>query len=142
MRTYSELITIDSYIERYRYLKIGGKAGEATFGNERYLNQILYKSDEWKACRRKAILRDFNKSKDFCCDMAFQPVPILGIVVVHHLNPITIEDILNNNPLVFDLENLVSVSATTHRAIHYGDENLLMHSAIVERTPNDTTLWR
>ena len=135
-KTYSELIQIPSYIERYRYLKLGGKAGEITFGNERYLNQILYKSPEWKSFRRGIILRDCG------CDMGVPGYEIQGVILIHHINPITVEDIYERNDCVFDEENVISVSKRTHNAIHYGDEELLSIDEIVERRPNDTTPWR
>lgn len=141
IKTYSELITIQDYADRYRYLKIGGKAGEETFGTERYLNQILYKSREWKEFRREMILRDSLYFRD-CCDMACSEVPINGIIILHHLNPITPEDILQRRSCVFDPDNVVCVADSTHKAIHYGDETLLMRSSFVERKPGDTTLWR
>lgn len=135
-KTYSELIQIPSYIERYRYLKLGGKAGEITFGNDRYLNQILYKSPEWKSFRRGIILRDCG------CDMGVPGYEIQGVILIHHINPITVEDIYERNECVFDEENVISVSKRTHNAIHYGDEELLSIDEIVERRPNDTTPWR
>lgn len=136
IKTYSKLIQIPSYIERYRYLKIGGKAGEITFGNERYLNQILYKSPEWKSFRRAIIIRDQG------CDMGMPGYEIQGPILVHHLNPITVDDIYNRDDKVFDEENVICVSKTTHNAIHYGSEELLTIDEIVERRPNDTLLWR
>ena len=136
IKTYSDLIQIPSYIERYRYLKLGGKAGEITFGNERYLNQILYKSPEWKSFRRQIILRDNG------CDLGFEGYDIYGPIIIHHLNPITVEDVVNRNECVFDEENVISVSKKTHNAIHYGSEELLLVDEVIERTPNDTTLWR
>ena len=136
MRTYSELIQIPTYIERYRYLKLGGKAGEITFGNERYLNQILYKSPEWKSLRRTILIRDGG------CDLGMDGYSIVGVPLIHHMNPITVEDIYDRNPCVFDPENLICVSRRTHNAIHYGDEELLTIDDIVERRPNDTIPWR
>jgi hypothetical protein len=136
IKRYSELIQIPSYIERYRYLRLGGKAGEITFGNERYLNQILYKSPEWKSFRRGIIIRDYG------CDMALEGYSIVGRIIIHHLNPITVEDIYERNECVFDEENVICVSSRTHNAIHYGDEELLMIDEIVERRPNDTIPWR
>lgn len=136
IKTYSKLIQIPSYIERYRYLKIGGKAGEITFGNERYLNQILYKSPEWKSFRRAIIIRDQG------CDMGMPGFEIQGPILVHHLNPITVDDIYNRDDKVFDEENVICVSKTTHNAIHYGSEDLLIIDEIVERRPDDTLLWR
>ena len=127
--------------ERYRYLRIGGKAGEITFGNERYLNQALYKSPEWKRFRREMIIRD-SYFTDYCYDMGFRGVDIAGIITLHHINPITVEDILKRNPCVFDPENVICVSDNTHKAIHYGDERLLTSLMYVERRPNDTSPWR
>lgn len=135
-RTYSELTAIDSYIERYRYLKIGGKTAEETFGNERYLNQVLYKSPEWKSFRRDIIIRDQGM------DMGFDGFPINGIILIHHINPITAEDIINRSSVIFDPENVISVSQRTHNAIHYGDESLLDVDLLIERKPNDTCPWR
>lgn len=135
-KSYSELIQIPSYIERYRYLKIGGKAGEITFGNERYLNQILYKSAEWKAFRRDIIIRDLG------CDLGLEGYTIFGVAIVHHINPITVEDVYNRAYCVFDPENTITVARRTHNAIHYGDEELLLIDELVERKPNDTIPWR
>ena len=135
-KTYSELIQIPSYVERYRYLRIGGKAGEITFGNERYLNQILYKSHEWKVFRRDIIIRDLG------CDLGLEGYTIVGVPIVHHINPITVEDIYNRAYCVFDPENTITVARRTHNAIHYGDEELLLIDELVERKPNDTIPWR
>lgn len=135
-KTYSELIQIPSYIERYRYLKLGGKTGEITFGNERYLNQLLYKSPEWKSLRRQIILRDQG------FDMGFDGYEIQGPIIVHHMNPITVEDIYNRSDSVFDEENLICVCKITHNAIHYGSEDLLIIDEIPERRPGDTIFWR
>lgn len=135
-KTYSELIQIPSYIERYRYLRLGGKAGDITFGNERYLNQVLYKSPEWKSIRREVIIRDDG------CDMGVEGYSIPGIPIIHHINPITIEDIVNRADKVFDPENLITVSRRTHNAIHYGDEELLTIDQVIIRRPNDQIPWR
>ena len=134
-RTYSELKNLDSFEERFNYLKLNGQVGRTTFGSKRYLNQLLYKSQEWMSVRDKAIIRDEG------CDLGMQGREIGGKVLVHHINPITIEDVLNNNPNVFDLENLITISHITHEAIHYGDENLLIKDPIV-RTANDTCPWK
>lgn len=135
IKTYSELIEIPSFLERFRYLKIGGQVGKETFGYERYLNQILYKSGEWRRFRRDIILRDHG------CDLACEGFDIYGKIIVHHIDPITVEDVLNRNPKVFDPENVISTSLNTHNAIHYGDEYLLMIEP-VERRPYDTCPWR
>lgn len=135
IRTYSELITIPSYIERYRYLKLDGLVGEDTFGFDRWLNQYLYKTKEWRQLRNYVINRDLG------CDLAWPELEIVGPIIVHHLNPITKEDILDRSPFVYDPDYLVSVATLTHKAIHYGDESLLMADPI-ERKPNDTCPWR
>lgn len=135
IRTYSELMTIDKFEDRFKYLKMGGKIGEATFGYERYLNQIFYRCDDWKAVRREIIIRDDG------CDLGHPDYPIKGIIIVHHLNPITVEDILNRDPKLFDPENLISVAKLTHNAVHFGDESLLP-KPLVERFKWDTCPWR
>lgn len=134
-KTYSELITIPTFIERYRYLKIGGSVGEETFGYDRYLNQILYKTPEWRRFRRDIILRDNG------CDLACEGYEIHERIIVHHINPITVEDVLKRHPKIFDPENVVCTWLRTHNAIHYGDESLLFTEPIT-RAPNDTCPWR
>lgn len=136
IRSYTRLIQIPTYIERYRYLMLGGKAGEVTFGNERYLNQMLYKSPEWKSFRRSIIIRDNG------CDLGIEGYEIDGIIIIHHINPITVEDVLNRNECVFDEDNVICVSRRTHNAIHYGSEELLTVDEVIERRPNDTAPWR
>lgn len=133
MLTYSELIRIPSYEERYEYLKLDGRVGDRTFGSSRYLNQALYHSEEWKALKHRLIVRDNG------CDLAFPGYDIFDRICLHHLNPITKEDILNRNPKVLDPENLICTSYNTHKAIHYGDRDLL--NLLVERRPGDTTPW-
>lgn len=135
IRTYSELSKLTTFEERYRYLKIGGRVGEETFGYERYLNQILYRSPRWKSVRNKVILRDLG------CDLGIEGYDIQGRVLVHHMNPITLEDIENNNEDVFDPEFLISTTHNTHNAIHYGDESLLILAPVI-RVPNDTCPWK
>ena len=135
IRTYSELITIPTFIERYRYLKLGGSVGKETFGFDRYLNQTLYRSPEWKRFRRDMILRD--NGMDLACD----EYEIVGKVLVHHIDPLTIQDVIRRDSKIFDPENAVCVSMNTHNAIHYGDESLLMIEPVV-RTKNDTCPWR
>ena len=135
MRTYRELIQIDSFFGRYEYLKIGGRVGEQTFGYDRWLNQKFYASGEWKAIRREVILRDK------ACDMAWPEYELHGKVYIHHMNPITKKDILSRSDLVFDPEYLICASYDTHQAIHYGDESLLPQPMII-RHPNDTCPWR
>lgn len=134
-KRYSELIRIPTFIERFRYLKIGGAVGRDTFGHDRYLNQLLYQSDEWKACRRDIIIRDG------ACDLACEGFDVPVRILIHHLNPITVEDVLYRRDCVFDPENLIVTSHNTHNAIHYGDESLLMVGPVVRRR-NDTCPWR
>lgn len=136
IRTYSELITIPTFIDRFRYLQLGGKVGAETFGYDRYLNQILYRTVEWKLFRNKIIVRDNG------CDLACEGYDIVGQkILVHHINPITVEDVLRRDPKVFDPENTISTILNTHNAIHYGDEDLLLTEPI-ERKPYDTCPWR
>lgn len=135
IKTYSELMTFSTFIERFRYLKIGGAVGRMTFGHDRYLNQILYSSDEWKRFRRDIIVRDNG------CDLACPDREIYERAIVHHINPITVEDVLNRNPMIFDPENVITTFLRTHNAIHYADESILLLDP-VERTRNDTCPWR
>lgn len=134
-RTYSDLIKIPIFEDRFNYLNLDGVVGEATFGGHRNLNQILYQTEQWKRTRREVILRDNG------CDLAHEDYPIGGSVYIHHINPISIEDILKERPCVLDLENLVCVSFKTHNAIHYGSEELLSKGPVI-RTKNDTCPWR
>ena len=136
IRTYSELITIKDYKERFRYLVLKASVGEQTFGSRRYLNQILYSTPDWKRIRRDVIIRDNG------CDLAHPDYEITyEPIYVHHLNPISIDDILNHDPKVFDMNNLISTVFSTHQAIHYGDESMLMQ-VYTERRPNDTCPWK
>lgn len=135
IKTYSELITLPTFEERYRYLRIRGYVGKETFGHDRYLNQILYTSSEWKSFRRKIILRDDG------LDLGCEGFNIFGRILVHHINPITVEDVLNRSFKVFDPDNVICCSHNTHQAIHYGDESLLPLLP-PERKPNDTCPWR
>lgn len=140
IRTYSELITLPTFIERYQYLKLDGKVGEETFGFDRYLNQKFYKSDEWLAIRDYVILRDTG-SNDYCQDLGIEGHDIRGRILIHHMNPITREDILHRSKFLLDPEYLICTIDNTHRAIHYGDESLLI-TAPIERSRNDTCPWR
>ena len=135
IRTYSELITIPTFEERFEYLQLKGSVGKDTFGYDRYLNQVLYRSPEWKRLRNKIVIRDNG------CDLACDGYDIYGKVLIHHLNPITVEDVLARSRKVFDPDNLVCVSHNTHNAIHYGDVDLLVTGPII-RTKNDTCPWR
>lgn len=135
IRIYSELITIPTFEERYKYLKIGGKVGEETFGFERYLNQEFYKSREWQSIRRQVIVRDLG------CDLGIEDREIHGKIIVHHMNPITIDDIIEASDFLLNPEYLICTLKSTHDAIHYGDESLLI-KAPVERMKNDTCPWK
>ena len=135
IKTYSELITIPTFEERFEYLQLKSSVGKDTFGYNRYLNQVLYRSPEWKRLRNQIIIRDGG------CDLACDGYDIYGKVLIHHLNPITVEDVLARSRKVFDPDNLVCVTHTTHNAIHYGDVDLLVTGPII-RTKNDTCPWR
>lgn len=136
IKTYSELMELPTFEERYEYLRLGGKVGEDTFGFDRYLNQIFYKSDEWKSIRNKVITRDNG------CDLGIPDREIRGErILVHHMNPITKEDIINRSDILLNPEYLITTVDNTHQAIHYGDSELLYKDPIV-RTPNDTCPWK
>lgn len=135
IKTYSELITIQTFEERFKYLQLKGSVGKDTFGYDRYLNQVLYRSPEWKRLRNQIIIRDGG------CDLACDGYNIYDKVLIHHLNPITVEDVLTRSRKVFDPDNLVCVSHNTHNAIHYGDVDLIVTGPII-RTKNDTCPWR
>lgn len=134
MRTYSELISIPTFIDRYKYLRLGGRVGEDTFGWERYLNQNFYRSEEWKRIRREVIIRDNG------CDLGVDGYEINSKIYIHHINPIGAEDIANVTEFLCDPEYLICTSFNTHQAIHYGDDSLLITEPIV-RTKDDTKLW-
>ena len=136
MKSYSELITLPTFKERFEYLKLDGAVGIETFGFDRYLNQKFYRSPEWRRVKRLVTIRDNG------CDLGIDDIPIGGRIYIHHINPITIDDIKNRNPLILDPEYLISVSFDTHNAIHYGDESILQGKRQIERLPNDTCLWR
>ena len=135
IKTYSELITFPTFEERYRYLRIGGRVGEETFGFDRYLNQEFYRSKEWKSVRDFVIVRDNG------CDLGIEGRDILGKILVHHMNPLTMDDILSRSKFLLDPEYLICTIKNTHDAIHYGDESLLI-KAPIERRKNDTCPWR
>lgn len=136
VKTYEDLIKIPSFVDRYRYLRIGNRVGDATFGCDRWINQVLYTSKEWLDFRDDIIVRDAG------FDMAFPGVDIAGLIIVHHLNPITKKDILDRNPCVFDPNNVVCVSKAVHDAIHFGDESLLPMISPIIRTMYDTCPWK
>lgn len=135
IRTYSELSKLKTFKERFEYLKLDGKVGIDTFGHDRYLNQILYQLPEWKNARDKVIIRDNG------CDLGVEGYDIYGRVIVHHMNPITIDDVLNRESHIFNLEYLISTTHNTHNAIHYSDENALPKDPVI-RTKNDTCPWK
>ena len=131
IRTYSELCKLNTFKERYDYLRLYGRVGKETFGFDRYLNQIIYKLPEWKSVRDKVIVRDCG------CDLGMEGYEIGEKILVHHMNPITMDDIINHSQDIFNPEYLICVSHQTHNAIHYGDESQLILDPI-ERSPNDT----
>lgn len=136
MKTYSELKDLPSFIDRFQYLKLHGIVGAETFGLDRYLNQVFYRSKEWKEIRRKVIIRDNG------CDLGIPDREIVkgDTLMIHHINPITLDDIIRRDPKLFDLDNLICCSEKTHRAIHYGDENLVVMD-VQERRAGDTCPW-
>lgn len=136
IKTYSELVKLNSFEERYKYLKLEGKVGEDTFGFDRYLNQNFYKTDEWKS------VRDYVISRDNGCDLGIPDREIkFGKILVHHMNPITKEDILNRSNMLLNPEYLITTTKNTHDAIHYGSDDLLYQDPI-ERYENDTCPWK
>lgn len=146
IRTYSELIALPTFEERFKYLQLDGQVGMETFGYNRYLNQILYNSQEWRRFRNGIIIRDN------ACDLAHEDHEILSWedkngrrrgpkIIIHHINPVTVDDLINRRPIVFDPENVITTMLYTHNAIHYGDESLLP-KVPNERTQNDTCPWR
>ena len=134
IRTYTELKNYITFEDRYDYLKLGGKVGESTFGFDRYINQALYHSREWKMVRNHVIVRDSG------CDLGVDGYEINSSILVHHMNPINVNDILGGQDDVLDPEFLITTTSLTHNAIHYGDAKLLLTSPKV-RTPGDTKLW-
>lgn len=134
-RTYQELIQFPTFKERFEYLKLDGYVGKSTFGYDRYINQKFYTSPEWRRLRREVILRDE------CRDLAAEGYEIQGKVLIHHINPISLEDLEERSPAAYSLDNLVCVSPLTHEAIHYSNYDLLPQDP-VERFPNDMCPWR
>lgn len=135
MKTYSEMLQYQTLRERFEYLKLKGQVGIETFGFNRFINQELYNSADWKKVRRQVIIRDGG------CDLGIEDYPIEDKILIHHINPITEEMIRNRDPAIFDLNNLICCSHKTHNAIHYADIHLLP-TEWKERTPNDTIPWR
>lgn len=134
IRRYSELMRYDSFDDRYEYLKLGGEVGRSTFGFDRHINQTFYRSSQWKSVRDFVIVRDNG------CDLAVPGHEIHTELLVHHMNPMTVDDILHGEEWILDPEYLICVCHNTHNAIHYGDKSLLP-TAFVERRPGDTKLW-
>lgn len=134
-KCYTELSKLTTFNERFNYLKLDGIVGEETFGYDRILNQLLYKSKKWRKARDKVLIRDNGG------DLGLEDYPINGRAIIHHMNPITVEDVLNDKPEIFDPEYLITVSNSTHNAIHFSNENNLQKDPI-ERTQNDTCLWK
>lgn len=136
VKTYSELITLPTFEERYKYLRLDGEVGKETFGFDRWLNQVFYNSKEWKTFRRDMIVRDMG------CDLGIRDREIVGSIMIHHINPISLNDIINRRiEILMNPDNSICTSLATHNAIHYGDENLLVKEPI-ERRKNDTCPWR
>lgn len=135
IKTYSETMRFKRFEDRFDYLKLGGSVGEFTFNGHRLLNQLLYQSGDWKRVRREVIIRDCG------CDLADPGREISEFLVVHHINPITIDDILERRSSVFDLENLICCSRKTHNDLHYG-RNLNIPEIVTQRKRNDTCPWR
>ena len=135
IKTYTELSRIPDYHDRFEYLKLRGFVGEQTFGWHRYINQMLYRSKRWKSTRDKVIIRDDG------CDLGHPDYQIYDKIIIHHMNPITLEDIEEDRDYIYDPEFLICVSNNTHQAIHYGDRSLLP-SPLVERRAGDTCPWR
>ena len=135
IRSYSELHRITTFEERYKYLQLSGIVGKDTFGFDRYLNQIFYRSQKWRSIRDQVIIRDNG------CDLGVEGYDIYGRILIHHMNPITLEDIEKESDFLLNPEYLICTTHNTHNAIHYGDEKLLI-TAPIERTKNDTCPWR
>lgn len=136
MRTYSELVKLKTFLDRYEYLRLDGEIGRKTFGLDRYLNQVFYqRSPEWKHIRREVILRDNG------CDLGIDGYEIYDKVLVHHMNPLSKDDILGSTDYLLNPEFLITVSFNTHQAIHYGTKEILK-TVLTDRKPGDTCLWR
>lgn len=135
IKCYSELIHLKTFEERFQYLRLYGKIGQDTFGFDRVFNQMFYKSREWKSIRNEVIVRDNG------CDLGVEGYEIHGRILIHHMNPISLDDIRNNTDFLMNPEYLITTVLSTHNAIHYGDENLLVKEPI-ERTKFDTCPWK
>lgn len=135
IKCYSELIRLPTFQDRYQYLRLDGLVGKETFGFDRYMNQVFYRSPEWRRIRDIVITRDEG------CDLGLAGRELFDRIIIHHMNPIRPEDIRNRSELILDPEYLITTSHTTHLAIHYGDEHNLLQEPIV-RGPNDTCPWK
>ena len=135
IKRYSELMLLPTFEERYKYLQLNGVIGDETFGFDRYINQMFYRSQEWKQVRDYVIVRDNG------CDLGVKGHEIRGKILIHHMNPIGIKDIQQVNKFLLDPEYLITTMLSTHNAIHYGDESLLVKDPI-ERSKNDTCPWK
>lgn len=135
IRTYTELSSLQTFEERFRYLSLNASVGQQTFGFDRYLNQIFYRSQKWKSIRDHVIIRDNG------CDLGVEGFDIYGKIIIHHMNPISLNDIEKESAYLLDPEFLICTTHNTHNAIHYGDESLLI-TAPVERYKNDTCPWK
>lgn len=135
MKTYSELLLLPTLEERFDYLKLDGSVGTDTFGFDRYLNQSLYRSQKWRSLRNYVISRDNGN------DLGVEGYEIRGRILIHHIEPLTLDDVMSMSGKIFDMDNLICVSHQTHNAIHYGDSALLPKNPI-ERRPNDTSPWK
>ncbi len=135
IKTYSDLVRLNTFEERFNYLKLNGVVGDTTFGFDRYLNQFFYKSNKWRRIRNEVIIRDG------ACDLGIEGRDIYGRIIIHHMNPISLKDINEESDYLLNPEYLICVTHDTHNAIHYGDENLLTKDPII-RKPNDTCLWK
>lgn len=133
--TYDELIKLPTFEERFAYLQLNGQCSVETFGGHRLLNQMLYRSPQWIDTRQRVIIRDNG------CDLGIEERPISTKIIIHHINPITIEQVVNFDPAIFDLNNLICCAHMTHNTIHYGELDKLTPTNIIERTPGDTRLW-
>lgn len=135
-KRYSDLKQMDTFEERFRYLKLNEQVGFYTFGFDRYLNQMFYHSKEW------AKVRDYVIVRDNACDLGIPGYEIHGKIYIHHINPITVDDVTNSSSLLLDPENLICVSHATHNAIHFGDDSILTKNKVIIRTSNDTCPWK
>lgn len=133
-RSYEEMLSLPTFLERFEYLALHGGIGLTTFGAERHLNQTFYNSTEWKRARRVVIVRDHGR------DLGIEGREIFDSMVVHHINPLTPDDVTNHTPALFDPSNLITTTHQTHKAIHYGDASGVIHD-FVERKPGDTKFW-